>query len=356
MSACRYWAMSVACLMLSACQQPPTSAERVRPVSVTTVEQVTASSEQSYAGVVRPRIESSLGFRIGGKLVERHAEVGQLVQAGQVLMRLDPVDQALSERSLRSEVDAAKASRDQAKAELERFRDLIGRRLVSQSEFDLRQSTYDAAQARYEQARTRLAESARQSDYTELRADHTGVITAVQAEVGQVLSAGQTVLSVARLDEKEVQINVPETRIAQFHPGQSVSVRLWALPQQTYVAKVREVAPMADSVTRTYSVKVSLADADAQVQLGMTANVLVQFAEPAHLRVPLTALAEQHGQAVVWTVDAQQTLQARPVTVHAYQNDWALLSDGVAAGTRIVALGVHKLHAGQVVRPEELLQ
>jgi multidrug efflux system membrane fusion protein len=339
-------------LSLSACDEPPEPVEDVRPVHVVEVELGGGGTQTTYTGDVRARYETALGFRVAGKIVERKVEVGSRVARGEVLARLDRSDFQLNIEAAKSQLAAARSDFAQAQDDLKRYRDLHEQKFISAAEFDRRQTAYDVAKARLEQAQAELGVTRNQSAYTALRADHEGVVTAIAAEVGQVVSAGQTVMRVARPEEMEVVIAVPESRLDELRSARRVAITLWAEPDAKFAGRIREISPSADPVTRTYSVKVTLLDPTPRVQLGMTANVLLGTSgtEPV-IRLPLTALFQQGDKPAVWLVDAgtgQVTLT--PVEVARYTQDAVEIAGGLKTGDVVVRAGVHKLHAGQQVR------
>jgi len=326
----------------------------LRPALVQTVNFAAVADTASFPGEVRARYEIDLGFRIAGKLVERTADTGAAVRKGEALARLDPADVDASARAARAQAVAAETDLALAAAEVGRARMLVSRNFVSRSVLDTRESAYKAAQARLEQARAQLAVAQNQAGYTTLAADHDGVITAVLAEAGQVVSAGQPVFRLARPDEKEILIAVPEGRLAELRHAGELAASLWAAPDRFYRAKLREVAPNADPVTRSFAAKVALLDEDESVGLGMTANVFLGRAagSAAAAKVPLSALGSRDGKPVLWVVAAHTgEVQPRQVEVGAYLQDGATVVSGVKDGEQIVVAGVHKLVAGQRVRP-----
>ncbi len=340
------------CLALVACDKEAPPAPQVRPVNVIRVRPSPSAHAFSYTGDVRARYETSLGFRVGGKLISRRVEVGSTVRRGQVLASLDPSDFRLNIEAQRSQLAAAEADYLQARDELERYRNLFQQKFVSAAEFDRRQNAYNVAKARFEQAQAQLGVSRNQSEYTVLSADRDGIVTSISAEVGQVVAAGQEVMRVAQLDEKEVQISVPESRLDELRRAREVSISLWAAPEATYKGRIREVSPAADPVTRTYAVKVALLDPSPRVQLGMTANVFLQQSGNGNVvRLPLAALYNDGEQPAVWVVDPKtQAVALRPVSVARYTQDGVEVSAGLAPGDVVVRAGVHKLSAGQKVR------
>ena len=340
-------------LLLAACSPAPSETPSViRPVKTVVATAESLDRVSQYAGEVRARHEISLAFRVGGKITERQAEIGQQVTTNQVLMQLDSGDLALNEQALRAQLTAAQSDRDQARAKFNRAKALLASNLISRNDFDTLKGAYDTAQARVQQAESQLSGGSRQTGYAQLRTDQAGVITAIHAEVGQVVAAGQPVINLALPGEKEVAISIPENRHNELQIGEEVQISLWAAPGQTYLGHVREIAPLADPLTRTYAVKITFVDPDASVQLGMTASVRAsrRLAAPA-IRLPLTALIEHEGQPAVWIVDAQ-TLQVtrRPVRLGEFHGDQVIVASGLAPGQRVVTAGVHKLYPDQPVR------
>lgn len=349
---------TLACSLLTGCAltacAPPAAetAPEPRPVRSEVATAGVLETVNRYAGAVQARYETRLAFRVGGKISERLVEVGSRVAAGEVLMRLDPQDLKLGEQSLRAQLDAALADLERARSDLDRYRDLLGKRLVSQSEFDQRKNAFDTAQARVEQTQAQLEERTRQAGYSELIADHAGLITEMQAEVGQVVTAGQPVLSLALPEEKEIAIDVPENRLGDFRVEQPVDITLWAVPGTRYRGQVREIAPVADPITRTFAVKVTVQDPDPAMQLGMTASVILrQTVAEAGIRLPLSALFEQDGRPGVWVVDPEaMTVSLLPVTLGEFLGNQVAIASGLREGQRVVTAGVHKLYEGQRVR------
>jgi RND family efflux transporter MFP subunit len=352
MSTLRLVITSFALVTLAACSQPTPVASAPRPVLAQVVHPAASGLGNLYSGEVRARHETDLAFRVGGKLVARTVDVGSRVTRGTVLAKLDPQDAKLAVDGARSQLAAAEADHSLAKAELERYRQLFAQNFVSQAVLDARVTTFNATKAKLDQALAQLATARNQSDYTTLIADADGVITAVTAELGQVVSPGQPIVRLARPDEKEVVINVPESRLAELREAKRVLVSLWTQPERPYTGLVREISPTADPVTRTFTVKVSVPQAGATVRLGMTANVIVGDPnESTVVTLPLGALDQSAGAASVWIVDPQtRTATPRPVEIGAYREDGVTVRTGVSAGEVVVTAGVHKLVAGETVR------
>jgi RND family efflux transporter MFP subunit len=349
-------ALLVALVTLAGCAKHETPAEAVRPVKLARVALGQAGAATVFAGEVKPRHESELGFRIGGKLVARLVDVGAHVKKGTPLARLDPSDVALQAQASKAAVAAAQTEYEFAKAEFDRYDNLYRLKFVSASALDQKRNVMNANAAKLEQARAQLAVASNQAAYATLVADQDGVVTAVSAEVGQVVTAGQPVVRVAREEEREVAIAVPENRLDELKGAGRLAVVLWANQDRQYPAKVREIAPAVDAATRTFAVRVSILAPDAAVQWGMTANVVLQGGtEPATALVPSSAIYHaEDGKPAVWIYDpATRKVSLREVTLDAFREDGALVAAGLADGEWIVAAGVHKLRAGQTVKPWE---
>lgn len=336
--------------VLAACSKAPPAQEDVRPVRAIKLAATSTGDQALFSGDVRARHESQLGFRVNGKIIERRVEVGSQVRRGDILMRLDPQDLELAARQARASLQAAETERDLAKLDYQRHVDLHAQRFVSQAVLDARASTLKAAQARVDAARATLAGQSNQASYANLVADGDGVVTAITAESGQVVQAGTPVVRVARSGEKEVVFGVPENQVGQLPASGEVKVRLWANADQEFTGRIREVSPVADPASRTYTVKVSIPDAP-EVRLGMTATVALAAgnAQPGALRVPTTALVQDKGVTSAWLID-RGAVRMVPVQVAGQAGNDVLLGGGVSAGQSVVTAGVHLLRNGQKVR------
>ena len=341
-------------LSLAACQEEEV-AERPDPVvRVATVRLSPLAETRTYTGTIVPRTEVAEAFRVGGKVAERRVDVGDAVKAGEVLARLDPMDLNLQLEQQRAALTAARASLAKAETDLERARTLFKRGHVTQAALDAQALAVDETRSRFEQAERAVALAENQMGYAELTASADGVVSAVGVEAGQVVSPGQMVVSVARLDEKEVEVSIPESRLADLE-GSTAEVSLWA-GDGLYAAKVREIAPEANGTSRTYPVRFSVPQADANVRLGMTATVSLTKGDPSPVaRIPMTAVLDDGRGPVVFVVDPPSNeLKRRPVVVEAYQSRNAIIAEGLEDGDRIVTLGVQKLQDGERVRLAEI--
>jgi len=340
-------------LVLAACTPHEAPVESIRPVQLLQVRVGAAGDLAVYAGEVKPRHEADLGFRIGGKIVARQVDVGAAVKSGQVLARLDPADVGLQAEAAKAQLAAAETDASYAKAELDRYQGLLDQKFISQSALDAKRNAYNSNRAKYQQARAQLAVTRNQASYATLAADHDGVITAVSAEVGQVVQPGQAIFRLARQAEPEVLISVPENRLTELKSAKAIAVALWADPGKLYQGRIREIAPSVDASTRTFAVRVAIVDPDPAVRWGMTANVALQGeAIATGALVPLTAIYQNDGAPAVWIYDpASKQVNLRAVQLGAFREDGVVVRSGLQGGEWLVTAGVHKLRPGQIVRP-----
>ena len=344
-------ALVAAAFALTACSKPAPTEEPIRAVKVVTVGAETMRTGAEFSGEVRARVESRLGFRVGGKIVQRRAELGQRVKPGQVLAQLDPQDYKLSAQAAQAQVAAVATNRDLAAADYKRFKELRDQNFISGAELERREATLKAAQAQLDQAQAQLSGQGNQAAYTTLVADVSGVITAIEAEAGQVVAAGTPVVRIAQDGPRDVVFSVPEDKIAMIPVGSTVDVRVWA-SNEVLKGVVREVAASADPVTRTFGVKVALEAKDA-LALGTTVSVIPQALDRASVQViklPTSALRKEGNTAAVWVLDsASMTVHLQPIEVATADGNDVVVASGLQSGMQVVVAGVHVLSPGQKV-------
>jgi RND family efflux transporter MFP subunit len=347
-------ALAVAMMLTAAaCSRPAPAPEPVRAVRTMTVVAGQSAGTIDYAAEVRARVESRLGFRVGGKMVSRPVDVGDSVRVGQVLASLDPQDLRLGQEAARSAVQAARVNHEQALADFKRFAELRDQGFISPAELERRENTLKAAQAQLAQAQAQLGVQTNQASYGTLVADTGGIVIAVEAEPGAVLSAGATVLRVAQDGPRDVVFAVPEDQVATLRALQGRSgllrVRTWGSAGPYIPATVREVAAAADAATRTYVVKADVGK--APVRLGQTATVSIVMPQVAGVvKLPLTAVFEHQGNGSVWILDpATMTVRAQAITVGGAEGNQIVVAAGLASGQEVVTAGVHVLTPGQRV-------
>ncbi|WP_421998417.1 efflux RND transporter periplasmic adaptor subunit [Reyranella sp.] len=325
----------------------------VRPARVVEIAYLRQTRDLVLAGTVVPRIESTLGFRVAGKIVARSVDVGTTVKPGDLIAELDPADYRLAVDNARAALTSAEADHVRAKADYDRYLNLRGSAAFVPQTLDQRQSLAATAQARVEQAKSQLASAENNLAYTELRADAAGVVTAVLAEIGQVMAQGQGVARVARTDELEILVGVPEHRLKAVREARQASFELWSDPGHAHAARLRELSPSADPVTRTYPARFSVMQPPEFIGLGMTATLALERPDAKTVaEVPLSAIFQNGTQPAVWVVDGDSgRVSLRPVTIARWRNDTAAIEAGVKNGELIATAGVHKLEPGQTVKP-----
>lgn len=345
-------------VILTACGNGEQVAQPPRPVLVMRADAAAGASADgltAYAGEIRPRQETALSFRVGGKLVRRLVDIGDRVHRGDLLAELDPGDLQLQVQAQQAQLTAADAQLARARADHARIASLAKDQLVSRSSLDQQTATLRAAEGQAHAARAQLDLSRNQAGYSELRAPQDGAIASRQVEAGQVVSAGQSVFALAVDGGREVAFALPEATIRDFSVGQPVVIELWSAQGQRIPGRIREIAPAADAQARTYAARATLDAATPQrVDLGQSARVYIPGAQSSTgLRLPLSALQRgDHDATAVWVVDPK-THKARRVAVRVgpYAADGVAVLSGLKPADWVVAAGGHLLHEGQDVLP-----
>jgi RND family efflux transporter MFP subunit len=367
---------TLAAALLGACDAKPKNADQdaPRPALVSTIHFAPQSQNREFTAVIRPRIESDLGFRVSGKVVKRFVEVGQRVKSGDILATLDDADLKLQKEQAEAEYAAASVVQMQAAADEGRAIKLKQQGWTAQAAVDRARASAQEARGRNQRS-SRAVELARNSlEYATLRADATGVVTQVSVEPGQVVAAGAPAIRIARDGEMEAAVALPETYATVFFSSQAdagsreenttkqgiqsaagageARLFLWSNPKRTYRAKLRELSPSADPATRNFAARFSILDPDPAISLGMSATLTISSQDAAPLiSVPLPALFSQGQGAALWRVDSQEKVALTPVSVQRYEAGRAIVSGPLEEGARIVVLGVQKLEPGQRIRP-----
>jgi len=341
-------------LILAGCSHQDQDRQTLRPVNVIRITSQQTQNDRPFPGEVRARFETTLSFRVTGKLINRSVDMGDRVRKGQMLARLDPSDYRLASQSIKAQLIAAKADRKYSQDDLSRYRELFNQNIISRPELDRHQTLDISAQQKVAALEARLGEAGNQLAYTDLRADRDGVVTALEVEAGQVVAPGQPVIRIAQLDEKEIPIDIPEHRVTGIDLQQEVAVTLWADGDKRIKARIREIAAAADSTSRTYRVKVTLLEGRDDARLGMTATVWIPSNTPSTPTVPLSAVftpQNQPEQPSVWLVDERtSTVKAVPVRIGDTLSGERVAITGLAAGQLIVSAGANRLVEGQSVR------
>jgi RND family efflux transporter MFP subunit len=320
-----------------------------RPVLVATVAPAVGSSS-AYTGVVAARTDSGLGFRVGGKIVERRVDPGDRVARGDTLLVLDVEDFELQLRAARNRLRAAESQLRQAEDDERRFRQLAADGAAAQRTFELASTSLRVAQAEVAAARAEASQIENRRNYSTLHADGDGVITEVRVERGQVVAEGQIVVRLAHDGAREAVIDIPETQLARAASRARASA--FGNSEHVVDATLRELSAAAEPVTRTFRARYVLAGDGAGFPIGSTVTVRLDGEGASELsRVPIGALHDPGDGAGVWRVGADQRVRFAPVRVVALAQEHALLASGVAVGDSVVALGAHLLHEDDLVRP-----
>jgi RND family efflux transporter MFP subunit len=347
------WALSIA-LVLSACSKKEPPPEPVRPVLSMKVQALSEEDLGRFAGSIQARYESNTGFRVGGRIASRKVDVGAEVEKDTLLATLDPSDQQNQLRSAQGDLAKVQAQFINAKATALRQQALFDRGVGAQAQLDAANTDLKTTQASLDQARAAVDQSKDQLGYTELRADHKAVVTAWNAEAGQVVSAGQQVVTLAQPDIKEAVIDLPNTLVDQLPSDVVFLVAAQLDPDTNTTAVIREIEPQAQSATRTRRARLTLAETPPGFRLGTAISVTLSSAIKPRLELPLTALQEVDGKTRIWVIDPQnQTVAPRDVKVVSRTDSTVVLADGVKNGERVVTAGVNSLKPGQKVKIDE---
>lgn len=348
----RFLRLPLLLIGLAGCGRPAERAAAPRPVETVVVAPSCGDTLAVYPGQVVSRYEARLGFRVAGKMTDKLVDVGDKVSAGQALAKLDPVDAELNVGSAKAQASAAASTAEQQQIDLAREIKLRREGFISQAELDRQQVSAEQAKAQLRTAQANNAGAARQLGYTVLRAPRPGVVTAFNGDVGQVVQAGQAIATVAEPRAIEAAISIPEGQVDSFRRA-ALRVRIWSRPDVTYPGRIRTLSDSADTQTRTFDARVSFTAPPGAARLGDTAEVeAFNPISAALLRVPVSAVSQHDGQAVVWVVSgAPARVTPRAVRVAQVQQNAVLISGGLQPGERVVTAGLHLLHPGQIVRP-----
>ncbi len=322
-----------------------------RPVRFMTVGLSNVEDISILPGEIRPRFEQRYGFRVGGKIQRRLVDVGQEVKVGQVLAVLDSQDVQPAINAQAAQLEVARSDLKLQQSELKRQQELRDKGFVSGAALERQDAATEAAQSRVNAARSQLINAQNGLTFQTLRADKNGVVLGVDAEAGSVVAAGQSVVRVAQLGEKEIAINVPERAISSMRQAKGFALSVDAIANKTYHAKLRELAPAADPASRTYAARLSIVDADAALQLGMSATVQLELGAAQVIVVPNSALYTRDNTNHVWLVDrATESVRSVAVKLGESTQDGVTIASGLKPGDLVVTAGANLLMAGQKVR------
>jgi membrane fusion protein, multidrug efflux system len=340
----------LALALLAACDKPPPAAE-IRPVR--TVAAVAGSDGEpvSLTGHIRARTEESLAFRIDGRMVRRHVEVGQLVKPNDLIAELDPVPQLDALHQAQAKLAAAEATLHEASNTMERKRTLSSQGWATKADYDAAERAFQTAKAQLDVAKAQLHEAEDHFSYSQLRADAPGVVVSKSAEAGEVIRAGQTIVTVAHYDGADAVFDVPASLMRQLSPDALITITLTDDPKIQTTGRARETAPQADPTTRSFQVKVGLDEWPEAMRLGATVFGQARMRGSNGIELPATALAMADNKPAVWVVDPNsQQVSLRPVELQRQASSTIVVSKGVEPGELVVTAGVHALRPGQKVR------
>jgi membrane fusion protein, multidrug efflux system len=339
-------------ILLAACQpEADTASPQVRPVRTVTVVKRDVGEMVSFTGRIQAENEARLAFRIPGRMIERPINVGDHVEPGQVVAKLEPQDELNALRTAQAGVAAAQARLNETQNIFERQKTLLARDIASRAQFEQAEATQKTARAQLDTAEAQLKAAKDRVSYTELRVDAAGTVVATGAEPGEVVQAGQMIVRVARKDGRDAVFDVPAQVLRSAPSDPSITVNLTDDPTVTATGRVREVSPQADPVTRTFEVKVGLTDPPAAMRLGSTVVGRMQLDTAAVIEIPATALTESDRRPAVWVVDPKSlTVSLRNVEVARNDPATVAISEGLDTGDIVVTAGTQALHPGQKTR------
>ncbi|ABD08106.1 Secretion protein HlyD [Rhodopseudomonas palustris HaA2] len=350
MTASRVTGVIAACLLIAGCQEKASQPEPIRPVLSTVVAPLEATSI-GVVGTIEARFKTDYGFRVLGRMIARPVNIGDTVAKGQALAAIDPLAAEFSVRSAVADFASAQAQLVNASSNVSRQRTLIETGAITKATLDSAEQANSAAQAAVVRAQSSLTKAREQLSYTKLAAEYAGVVTAVSVQVGQIVSPGQTVVTVARPDVREAVIDVADDLAGALKVDMPLKVALQLDPKIRVDGKVREVAPQADQVTRTRRVRITLENPPETFRLGSTITTLIPGKPTRGFRLPATAILTERGQSSVWMIDTQAgTVTKRNVQIVTNDDGSVEVVEGIAAGARIVTAGVHHLVEGQKIR------
>ena len=333
------------------CSQDVARTPEARPVRTAAVAYRADGELVSFTGQIRARDQFNIAFRLDGRVIERHADLGDVIKAGQIIARLDSQDQQNALRSAEADLAAARAALTEARLTFGRQQELLKGDWTPRAKFDSAQEGLRTAQANVDSAEAQVRTARDQLSYAIVRADRPGAVTAVGAEPGEVVSAGQMIVQLAGHRDLDAVFDIPEQLIRTGARDPVVDLALSDDPKVRATGYVRQVAPQADSATRTFQVKVGIRNPPDGMRLGSTVTGHLKLAAPEGVEIPASALTEGDGRPAVWVVDRQsQTVSLRPVDAVRFDAESVVISRGLEKGDLVVTAGVQMLRPGQTVR------
>jgi len=341
---------------LGGCSTEKQAKEDVPLVRTLTIKSDEGNQKSVYPGEVCGRNETKLAFQVNGKIIKRYVDLGSVVKQGDLLMQLDSADFQQNIDAIGAQLSSAQSQLDLATDNLKRYQQLYEQKVISKADYDSYQNTYNSAEALVRQITAQYEQAVNQLNNTNLYSDCNSVVKSIDGEVGQMVGPGVVtsrpqVVTIVRDGEREVEINVPENRLDELRKAQNIQVKFWALPDVAIDGRVREISPMADQVSRTYKVRISLVNPPEGIELGMTSSVIITGAarQQATAYIPLSAIYQTEDTPAVWVVN-DGVVHLRSIKVGTFGDNQVQMLDGLKDGEIIVAAGVQKLREGQRVR------
>ncbi len=343
--------LSIISILVAGCSKAATTTEDIPLVRTETVKINSYGQSANYSGEVRGRYETQLAFQVSGKVIKRNVDLGSKVSPGDALMEIDAKDIQQNVNISSAQVSSAQSQMQLAATNLERYRTLFEQGAISRAQLDQYQNNYEVAQSAVRQSAAQYTQGSNQLGYSTLVADSSGVVSSIGVEAGQVVGAGQTVLTLVKDGEREIEISVPENRVDELRKAKQIQVAFWALPNVSVQGNIREISPIADKVSRTYKVRISLINPPADINLGMTANVMIvaQSSDQPVSFIPLSAIYQTGDIPHVWVI-INEVVTLRPIKVGSFGDNKVQVLEGLQDGDVIVTAGVQKLHEGEKVR------
>ncbi|WP_251423695.1 efflux RND transporter periplasmic adaptor subunit [Veillonella agrestimuris] len=319
-------------------------------VRTITVGDVASTANANYAGTVHNRTETNLAFQVGGRIINKYVTVGDTVEAGQVLAQINNIDTINQVVNAEGAVSAAQSAYELALVNANRYRQLYAEQAISKLQLDQMENQLRAAEAQLQQAQASLNLSSNQNNYTTLVAPESGIMTAFNIEVGQVVAAGQNIGTLAAGNEPEAVIALPEQELSSVQVGTDATVTFWALPDVSVQGVVREISPVPDPVARTYTVKISLLNPPPSVQLGMTTNVILKHPSSQTISIPLTALIKDNtGNPAVYIIKDGKA-HVTPIQTGDFGDNSIVVTSGLSQGDIVITAGTQQLQEGTAVK------
>lgn len=335
--------------LISGCgsqQQQEDTSLKVRTI---TIGEESGTTGAGYAGTIHNRTETNLAFQIGGRIINKFVNIGDPVQAGQVLAQINGSDTAAQVQNAEGAVKAAQSAYELAETNAKRYRELYAQQAISKLQLDQAENQLNATAAQLQQAQAGLNTSSNQASYTNLVAPDSGLITAFTIEPGQVVAAGQQVGILAAGHEPEAVIALPEQELTSIHVGSPATITFWALPEVKVQGVVREISPIPDPIARTYTVKITLQNPPDSVQLGMTINATLSSTDTPNITIPLTALVkDNNGNNAVYIIRDHKA-HLVPIKTGEFGQNSVIVTSGLAKGDIVITAGTQQLQEGTAV-------